>query len=188
MDFCEAKTRSGSPCRRPAEWGTPRKIGRCKLHGGRGGAPKDNKNALKHGLYEALHYEVLDEAERSVYHEGDTDPLSQTILAFRILMIREARILKRLKVFEDKEAENPLDIVEGSAASGYQVKGPLEVTGTVTRRLHEDIMVMHNALSTISARKTKLIELINTLKEAEEEEFAPDLMEVIRESLENLKP
>ena len=46
---CGAKTRSGPPCRSPA---MPN--GRCRMHGGASpGAPKGNRNALKHGRYTA---------------------------------------------------------------------------------------------------------------------------------------
>jgi hypothetical protein len=46
---CEARTRNGSPCQSPA---MPN--GRCRMHGGTSpGAPKGNKNALKHGRYTA---------------------------------------------------------------------------------------------------------------------------------------
>ena len=46
---CGARTRSGSRCRSPA---MPN--GRCRMHGGMSpGAPKGNKNALKHGHYTA---------------------------------------------------------------------------------------------------------------------------------------
>lgn len=46
MNTCKAKTRSGNPCRLPKGWGTEHVgKGRCKLHGGCGGAP------IKHGLY-----------------------------------------------------------------------------------------------------------------------------------------
>jgi hypothetical protein len=46
---CRARTRSGQPCRAPA---MPN--GRCRMHGGMSpGAPKSNKNALKHGRYTA---------------------------------------------------------------------------------------------------------------------------------------
>ena len=46
---CGARTRSGSRCRSPA---MPN--GRCRMHGGLSpGAPKGNKNALKHGHYTA---------------------------------------------------------------------------------------------------------------------------------------
>lgn len=46
---CGAKTRSGQPCRSPAVQGKRR----CRMHGGAAGsgAPRGNKNALKHGLY-----------------------------------------------------------------------------------------------------------------------------------------
>jgi hypothetical protein len=46
---CGAKTRSGRPCRSPSVHGRKR----CRMHGGApgSGAPRGNKNALKHGLY-----------------------------------------------------------------------------------------------------------------------------------------
>ena len=46
---CGAKTRSGKPCRSPVVNGKKR----CRMHGGApgSGAPRGNKNALKHGLY-----------------------------------------------------------------------------------------------------------------------------------------
>jgi hypothetical protein len=46
---CGAKTRSGKPCKSPAVSGKKR----CRMHGGApgSGAPRGNKNALKHGLY-----------------------------------------------------------------------------------------------------------------------------------------
>ena len=53
--YCEAKNRQGKPCKLRAGWGTNHVgHGRCKLHGGKSpGAPKGNKNALKHGYYTA---------------------------------------------------------------------------------------------------------------------------------------
>jgi hypothetical protein len=46
---CGAKTRSGKPCQSPAVSGKLR----CRMHGGAhgSGAPRGNKNALKHGLH-----------------------------------------------------------------------------------------------------------------------------------------
>jgi len=46
---CGAKTRSGKPCKSPAVSGKKR----CRMHGGAegSGAPRGNKNALKHGHY-----------------------------------------------------------------------------------------------------------------------------------------
>jgi hypothetical protein len=47
--LCGAKTRSGRPCRTPVVTGKKR----CRMHGGApgSGAPRNNKNALKHGMY-----------------------------------------------------------------------------------------------------------------------------------------
>jgi uncharacterized protein YjcR len=46
---CGARTRSGKPCQSPAVQGKKR----CRMHGGApgSGAPRGNKNAVKHGLY-----------------------------------------------------------------------------------------------------------------------------------------
>ena len=46
---CGARTRRGAACRAPAVSGKTR----CRMHGGAkgSGAPKANKNALKHGTY-----------------------------------------------------------------------------------------------------------------------------------------
>jgi uncharacterized protein YjcR len=46
---CGTKTRSGKPCMSPAVSGKKR----CRMHGGApgSGAPRGNKNALKHGRY-----------------------------------------------------------------------------------------------------------------------------------------
>jgi hypothetical protein len=48
---CLARTRSGKPCRSPAVKGKRR----CRMHGGApgSGAPKGNRNALRHGRYTA---------------------------------------------------------------------------------------------------------------------------------------
>jgi hypothetical protein len=46
---CGANTRSGRPCRSPSVHGKRR----CRMHGGAtgSGAPRGNKNALKHGRF-----------------------------------------------------------------------------------------------------------------------------------------
>jgi glucans biosynthesis protein len=46
---CGATTREGGTCRAPAAHGKAR----CRMHGGgrRCGAPKENRNARKHGLF-----------------------------------------------------------------------------------------------------------------------------------------
>ncbi len=43
---CGARTRAGTPCRSPTVGGSAR----CRMHGGKAGAPLGNRNAHKHGL------------------------------------------------------------------------------------------------------------------------------------------
>ena len=59
--ICGAKTRSGKPCQNRPINGKKR----CRLHGGLSpGAPKGNKNSLKHGMYSRIFTdEQLDEAQ-----------------------------------------------------------------------------------------------------------------------------
>ena len=49
---CGAKTRSGGSCRSPAVSGKKR----CRMHGGAAGsgAPRNNQNAITHGLFTKL--------------------------------------------------------------------------------------------------------------------------------------
>lgn len=54
---CGARTRGGTSCRCPAISGKAR----CRMHGGsKSGAPKGNRNAVRHGVYtkEAIEREV----------------------------------------------------------------------------------------------------------------------------------
>jgi uncharacterized protein YjcR len=56
---CLARTRSGKPCQSPAVKGKRR----CRMHGGApgSGAPKGNRNALRHGRYSAQAIAMLRE-------------------------------------------------------------------------------------------------------------------------------
>ena len=58
---CTAKSkRSGEQCRNHAVKGKTK----CRIHGGANdGPPKGNKNALKHGAYEAISLESMTEEE-----------------------------------------------------------------------------------------------------------------------------
>jgi hypothetical protein len=58
---CGAKTRSGKPCMSPAVGGKKR----CRMHGCApgSGAPRGNKNALKHGLHTQ---EAIEERRQSL--------------------------------------------------------------------------------------------------------------------------
>lgn len=79
-DICGAETRAGTPCQRPAGWGTDRDGGRCKSHGGAGGRP------IEHGLYAERAREGLQETieaanEQPLRELGDEVALLRALLS-----------------------------------------------------------------------------------------------------------
>lgn len=66
---CGATTRAGTACKSPAVGGKTR----CRMHGGAegSGAPLNNRNAFKHGLYTAqviAHRREVNRVLREGYH------------------------------------------------------------------------------------------------------------------------
>ena len=103
MKKCGAKTRAGGKCQLQAGHGTDHiGTGRCRLHGGASnGAPKGNKNALKHGIYSKLFTDSeIDEAKQM---QGSIE---------NELAIVRLQLLNLLKIMR-KYGDNPiLDKVE----------------------------------------------------------------------------
>lgn len=113
--YCGAKTRAGTPCKRPAGWGTDHAgTGKCKLHGGCSeGAPKKNKNAEKHGLFskylpqETL--ELVNEIEEisllDILWDNIKIQYAAIIRAQQIMYVKnQNELVKEIK--KDKEAFN----------------------------------------------------------------------------------
>jgi len=71
---CGAKIRAGGTCRSPAVRGKRR----CRMHGGASGAgaPKENRNARKHGLFTRT---AIAERRRIEALLGDAQQLLQTL-------------------------------------------------------------------------------------------------------------
>ncbi|WP_186380452.1 HGGxSTG domain-containing protein [Brevibacillus brevis] len=113
--LCGAKTRRGEPCKKSVLAN-----GRCRLHGGKSTGPKNkvkhreslkgNKNALKHGLYEAIWEDMLTEEERELYAQVSIDPKAQVENGFKLSDIRIRRMMKRIKREEQKKKPCPIVI------------------------------------------------------------------------------
>ena len=159
MLICGAKTRrSGTPCRRPAGWGTDHPgRGRCKLHGGASkGPPKGSKNALVTGEREAIWYDQLTPEEQALYAEIETDVFLQLVEELRLTTIRERRMMARIKALQ----EGPQLVVEGSetgtAGGGNVDVERREAAANRIQRIEE-------ALTRVQERKAKLIELLHKM-------------------------
>lgn len=107
VEYCGARTRAGSPCRRPAGWGTAHPgEGRCKLHGGNAGPPVGNKNARRHGLYETVIRDRLSSEEQAVF---DSVP-AEVDLANELRILR----FKLVRLLDDVEREAVVGTPEGA--------------------------------------------------------------------------
>lgn len=80
MNKCEAKTRSGTPCKQKAGWGTEHVgEGRCKLHGGNAGRP------IIHGRYSVKHLESLQEKHIQFLNDPEAGNLLPELALLRAL-------------------------------------------------------------------------------------------------------
>ena len=162
---CGAPTRSGEPCKRPAGYATDHPgEGRCKYHpGGRPGAPKGNKNALTHGLYEYIGYETLtdDELEIVALLKGPRlDLLTLVHMELALLAIRERRVM--LSIEELMRSEFVL--VERRTIKGHWGGDPVDLTVERWHATSEHVMRLERSLDRIDRLKAKYLEMLQEMK------------------------
>lgn len=99
-NICGAKTRKGTPCLRPAGWGTNHPgEGRCKLHGGKSTGPKDksklkeNKNAETHGFFSKYLPEETMNIIQEIQEKDPIDILWENIQIQYAAIVRAQRIM-----------------------------------------------------------------------------------------------
>lgn len=184
LPHCGAKTRAGTPCKRPAGWGTNHVgTGRCKLHGGRSPGVPGNKNALKTGQYESIFYDVLDDDERDIYAQMQVDLVAQLDEEIRIITIRERRMMQRIARLKEVE----MTIVEESEQTEGEELRPVDEdhgnavvvvthkTTTAKRRgTLGQIQHIEEALTRVQAQKARLLELKHRIEGGDGDEH-PDL-------------
>lgn len=158
--ICGAKTRKGTPCLRPAGWGTNHPgIGRCKLHGGSSTGPKDqrnNKNAVKTGEYETIWFDTLDEEEKELFHQINLDKIKQLDNEIKLTEIRERRMMKRIQKLKEKDftvISHKEGVERGKTTSLEESQGTLG-----------QIQAIEEALTRVQAHKAKLIDLKHKLE------------------------
>ncbi len=143
-NICGAKTKgTGDPCKNPAGWGTDHVgEGRCKLHGGCNTGPKDNtgnKNARKHGAYEQIARDQLDEDELEIFDNVDTDKdLDEELRILRFKLIRLLDPPQREIYDEEKGKKIALDIpetekVKGTALVAKEIRKIIKQVGGTER-------------------------------------------------------
>lgn len=81
--------------------------------GNRGGAaPKGNKNSLRTGEYESIMFDYMDDTEKELFEQIETDPLYQIELTIRELSIRERRMMHRIMKYENGLIDNQRRVLQ----------------------------------------------------------------------------
>jgi uncharacterized protein YjcR len=154
--------------------------------GGNGGPPR-NKKALKTGEYETIWLDALDDDERQLYEQIDTDPIYQADETIRMLSLRERRMLLRIqrlasgltekgrRVLQERKAiKDPIAVHDektGKTTVFNRERYELVITEleeTETRAI-EDILRIEEALTRVQDKKAKWVDLKFRMEAVDEE-------------------
>ena len=126
---CTAKSkRTGEQCRGFAVKGKTK----CRMHGGKNeGAPKNNKNAIKHGAYEAISLATMSVEEIEYANTVSLSPIDTLKEQLKTLRVKESRVAIRLKKAKE-------DMENAGKNDGATTKTPLMVTidGTNSKQVN----------------------------------------------------
>lgn len=150
-------------------------LGNENAKGNRGGAaPKGNKNSVRTGEYETIMWDFLNEDERQLFGEIETDPLFQIDLTIRELSLRERRMMQRISRIENGLSEKQRrvlqqmrkvkDIVQTPDKNGLVKPVPVmnerlvvtEIEETEMRAI-DDILNIEEALTRVTDKRLKAI-------------------------------
>nr|DAY64189.1 MAG TPA: Small Terminase [Caudoviricetes sp.] len=151
-----------------------------KKNKGGTGAANNNKNAVVTGEYEQIYEDVLTEAETKFYNnytinDNDIDNLllDEYTREYKILTIREMRMLKRIKVLEEKNNDMMIGSIRKKNSDGD--------TETVTEAepVSKTIARIEDGLTRVQESKRKSRE--NMLKLG----FSKKMLELKEKQIEN---
>lgn len=152
--------------------------------GNKGNTTPNNKNALKHGLYESISFDYLNKDEKEMVVDmlsNEYDPLTNINETIVELRIRQRRMMRRIQELEDdlndKEKDTlsvhrmrkdgvDIDIVDGYAIEipKYALK-EIERHETSYRKI-TDILAIEEALTRITDSLLRAIKTRNDIEES----------------------
>ena len=127
------------------------------------GAKEGNKNALTTGEYETILYDVLTEEEQSLYKKLEIQDKKNVLQEeFKILTIRELRILKRIKELKDKNKDMNIEkIIQRKYSSTIEKE-----TETTTEAVNviTPLQKLEDALTRIQDQKRKCVDSLHKIE------------------------
>lgn len=126
------------------------------------GAEIGNKNAVTTGEYENIYKDVLDEDELDLYENYQVDDVEQLLMEeYKILTIREKRMLKRIKKLNEQK-DTTIDFIrKKNSKSETETITEAEPTINLIQRIEE-------GLTRVQEAKRKCIESLNKINDGED--------------------
>ena len=117
---CKAKSkRTGQHCKR---WASPGKDV-CCYHGAHAGAPKGNRNAVTHGVYEKVVRERLSEEEQAVFDAVTAEPdLAHELRVLRFKLLRLLEPLERQAVVGTPDGAQVVTMAVDEITKAYAIE------------------------------------------------------------------
>lgn len=131
-----------------------------------GGAPKGNKNRLKHGIYEKILFDFLSEEEQQLFLEQEMDEAEECRKMIRFCDVQIMKFMRKIKELEEKpgglvvcgvsKKKGRIEGLQRDAASDFTE----EQTTTSTTAVHELILRYNNEIEKAKKQKMKCLELL----------------------------
>lgn len=134
-----------------------------KGNSGGHGPGKGNKNAVTTGEYETLFFDILNEEEKQMYQNLEIQSKKICIeQEYKMLTIREYRLLKRIKNFQDKEKDMNIERIvkrQYNSDSSNETETVTEAVNIVT-----PLQKLEDALTRIQDAKRKCLETLHKIE------------------------
>lgn len=127
--------------------------------GNKGGrAPKGNKNAVTTGEYENIYKDVLEPEELELYEKIKTDDREQLLIEeYKILTIREQRMLKRIKELKQRGKDMTINFIRNKKSkSETETVTDAEPTLNMIQRIEDGLTRVQEAKRKVLESLTKL--------------------------------
>lgn len=149
--------------------------------GNKGGrAPKGNKNAVTTGEYENIYKDVLEPEELELYEKIKTDDREQLLIEeYKILTIREQRMLKRIKELKQRGKDMTTNFIRNKKSkSEVETVTDAEPTLNMIQRIED-------GLTRVQESKRRCIESLNKIGiDTERLEIEKEKLEIEKKRLE----
>ena len=143
-----------------------------------GGAPKGNKNHLKHGVYEKMLFEFLSQEEQKLFLQQEIDEVEECKKMIRFCDLQILKFMRKIKELEQKSGGLVVSGVskKKTTTNGIERDATSDVTeeevATNTVAVHELILKYNNEIEKAKKQKMKCLEVLFKFGENKQQETA----------------